>query len=194
MAKRAKERKRRKRRYHKISDNQKHWHMWGSISAFMQMRKDSKLTKYPVRLRDFEAVGLTWHFIPGVGAFRARDDSRSLTFTLQTERWDETHYSEDVWTLTVEGRDKLEGLNARHSRGQQPFGSLHSAFDLIVDYRDAAWDTRGMRDRVTLIRDHMDALFTRRRAWVERIRDMSDGKYPLELERERARVAEGDSE
>ena len=182
--------KRNKKRHRKISDDQKHWHMWGSISAFMQMRKDSQLRQYPVLLRDFDAVGLTWRFIPGIGAFRAVDDGRSLTFTLQTERYDETDYSEDVWTLTVEGRGKLEGLNARHSRGQQSFGSLRSAFDLIVDYRDAAWDTRGLRDRVTLIRDHIDALFTRRRAWVERIRDMSDGRYPREIELERARAAE----
>ena len=177
-----------KKRHRKITDEQKHWHMWGSVSAFMQMRKDSGLREYPVMLRDFDAVGLTWRFIQDTGAFCAVDDGRSLTFTLQTERYDETHYSEDVWTLTVEGRGQLAGLNARHSRGQQPFGSLHSAFDLIVDYRDAAWDTRGMRDRVTLIRDHIDALFTRRRAWVERIRDMSDGKYPRELELERARA------
>ena len=193
MAKQAKRAKERKRRYRKISDNQKHWHIWGSVSAYMQMQKHMKIgKKYPVKLRDFDAVGLTWHFIPDAGAFRAVDDSRSLTFTLQTERHEEMYYSEDIWTLTVEGRDKLEGLNARHARGQQSFGSLYTAFELVVEYRDAAWDTRGMRtaDRMTLIRDHIDALFTRRRGFGERIKTMIDGKYS----RERERAAEGDGE
>ena len=176
-----------KRKYRKVSDQRKHLQMLDALSMHWQFQRTRKGKKYPLELRDFDAAGVKWHWVAGPAFFRAVDESRSLMFTLRVERFDRDHYSADYWTLMVEGLGKLDGLDARHAPEEQYFGMLSTALDLVVDYREAAWDTRGKRDAVERIRAHIDALYKRgpgRRAFGERIKDYDgDGDNDNENER-----------
>ena len=145
--------------------------MLGAVAAYKRINP-----KYPVVLREFNAAGLRWSRCSD-GSYRANENGRFL-FMLRVERFEYPHYTQDSWTLKVEGIGWLEGLNELHQPNGRYFGSLPNAFDLIAKYREAALDARrkhlSASQAIAHILAAIDALFARGREDAQAIRELQE--------------------
>ena len=164
--------------------------MLGAVAAYKRINP-----KYPVVLRGFNAVGLRWSRCSD-GSYQAKENGRFI-FTLRVRRFEYPYYTQDSWTLKVEGIGWLEGLNELYQPNGRYFGSLPNAFDLVADYRAAALDARRMglsaSQAIAHILAAIDTVFARGRAAAQAIRELQDENIAkAKAERASGGAANGD--
>lgn len=146
----------------RFSERMRHKHMISALGSHMALDPDDD-----VEIRDYKAAGVRRRLCDD-GSYRGEDRGR-FAVTLRVERFDYPSYSQDYWTLCVEGLGALAGFDKLHTSGDQYFGGLANAYMMVREYRLAERGARGEPDVAERVRTHIDGLFARARAASEAI-------------------------
>lgn len=152
----------------KFSARARHRQMIGALASRMAIEPDDG-----VELFEFRAAGARWRLCED-GSYRGEIKGR-FRFTLSVRRFDYPSYSQDYWTLRVEGLGALAGLDETHTPEYKYFGSLATAYQMIDDYREGERAARGKPDAVERALAHIEGVFARSRAASAAIQAMSAG-------------------